>query len=554
MHKTSVGLELFERISRVSVGNEKEADYSDFKSSSGVDNGRGNDEGVLREGGAPVYTSPEVLALLAQYVTVGLMYGALPLVPYNVLVSYFHVTGVRYSSARALISLGWSLKVFVGIVSDCYPMFGYRRKSYMVLGWLLCGSCMLVLGFLPHGGPGNPKLSKTDPYNVDAQSRATTIGLLCALATFAYIIADVPADALVVEYAQREPEHVRGRMQSLIYATRTVTSTLSIALMGFGLNSADYGGSFNADIGLNTVFLILTVPCFLNVFVTHVYIQDKCHDGVNFRVYLRQFWDLAQKRAVWTIMLFNFFFNLFGSNITTTAAPYVQSVWANVDNVNNSVMSALGALIFAAILGVMGRWGTTWNWRFWIVLSTLSAVAIDAVVQYLTIYNYLRNQWFYLGVPITEYIPQGVLFIITTFAIVELAEEGNEGIIYGLLTTVTNLPSVFGTMVTNMYCERFQVGEGDIKSDTSQVRNDVATTYVVYYSSAVFACLFVFLSPTQKKMLQEWKQNGTKHPWVGGSVLVGAFSILCVSVTANIMTMFESTKCYHIAGGHGCTP
>ncbi|CAK4548215.1 unnamed protein product [Aphanomyces euteiches] len=138
-NKAQAPLELQERVSYLSADRTKadaDGNYVDAKTPNDLE------DGALREGGAPVYTSPEVLALLSQYFAVGLLYGSLPYVPYNVLVQYFHLTGTQYTSAKALISLGWSLKVFVG----------------------------------------------------------STIGLLCALATISYIFADVPADAMVVEY------------------------------------------------------------------------------------------------------------------------------------------------------------------------------------------------------------------------------------------------------------------------------------------------------------------------------------------------------------------
>ncbi|KAH9196553.1 hypothetical protein AeNC1_001452, partial [Aphanomyces euteiches] len=160
--------------------------------------------------------------------------------------------------------------------------------------------------------------------------------------------------------------------------------------------------------------------------------------------------------------------------------------------------------------------------------------------------------WFYLGVPLAEQLPLSIQFIITTFAIVEIADVGNEGIMYGLLTTCSNMGSVFGAMITNIYCDQFRVTEDDILTDTDEIRNQVAYTYIVYYATTVFACLWVFLFPTQKKMLQEWKKDGGQYPVIGAIALIGGFAILATSITSNILTMFQSTKCLRFAGGHGC--
>ncbi|KAF0688432.1 Aste57867_19948 [Aphanomyces stellatus] len=545
-------LELQERLSYLSADRSTPADnYVDGKTPVSIEDLEHG--GALREGDAPVYTSPEVLAVLGQYFCVGILYGALPQVPYSILVQYFHITGAQYTSARALINLGWSFKVFVGMLSDMCPILGYRRKSYMMLGWTLCGICLTILASLSHGDPYDLALDKTDPYNVDVNARGTRIGLLCTLATIGYILADVPADAMVVEYAQREPEHVRGRMQTLIYGVRTLTSLTTTLIVGICLNSDKYLGTFDWDMGLNNFFIMLAVPSFAAVPMTYWFIVDPKKEAVVWSVYRDQFWALVQRRCVWQLMLFNFFFQLFAANCTTTAAPYVQSVWAGVENVNSSIMSAIGSIIFAIILAIMGKWGTMWNWRIWLAATTLATNAVDAVVNYLTIYGFVRNQWFYVGVPLIENVPGAVQFIITTFAIVEVADVGNEGIIYGLLTTCSNMASPFGTMLTNWYCDSFRITTEDVLRDDDDVRNQVAYTFAIYYSFTAFACTLVVFYPSQKKMLGEWKRDGGLYPIVGGATLLMGAIMLTTAVTSNVLSMFQSTKCLRFAGGHGCT-
>ncbi|CAK4366864.1 unnamed protein product, partial [Aphanomyces euteiches] len=529
-NKAQAPLELQERVSYLSADRTKadaDGNYVDAKTPNDLE------DGALREGGAPVYTSPEVLALLSQYFAVGLLYGSLPYVPYNVLVQYFHLTGTQYTSAKALISLGWSLKVFVGLLSDVCPIMGYRRKSYMLVGWFCAATILLILGCMDHGPPFNHRSSLRFGNNLVHFCR-------CACRCHGRRI------------CQREPEHVRGRMQTMIYGVRTVASTITTAIMGFCLNSDRFNGDFSWDMGLNGFFILLAVPSYLVMTITYLYINDPKRPAVIWADYRAQFWALVQRRAVWQIMIFNFCFNLFAGYITTTAAPYVQADWAGIENLNSNIMGVVSNLLFAGMLAIVGKWGTMWNWRVWLVVTTLGANAIDAVVNFLTIYDVVRNQWFYLGVPLAEQIPLGVQFIITTFAIVELADVGNEGIIYGLLTTCSNMGSVFGAMITNIYCDQFRVTEDDILTDTDDIRNQVAYTYIVYYATTVFACLWVFLFPTQKKMLQEWKKDGGQYPVIGAIALIGGFAILATSITSNILTMFQSTKCLRFAGGHGC--
>ena len=41
--------------------------------------------------------------------------------------------------------LPWSFKFLFGLINDCVPWFGYRRKPYMCLGWGFCAAMLLLL-------------------------------------------------------------------------------------------------------------------------------------------------------------------------------------------------------------------------------------------------------------------------------------------------------------------------------------------------------------------------------------------------------------------------
>jgi hypothetical protein len=49
----------------------------------------------------------------------------------------------KVASDAQLVSLFWSFKLFIGALSDCYPIFSYRRKSYMFLGWCVVVVCLI---------------------------------------------------------------------------------------------------------------------------------------------------------------------------------------------------------------------------------------------------------------------------------------------------------------------------------------------------------------------------------------------------------------------------
>ncbi|EQC32764.1 hypothetical protein SDRG_09736 [Saprolegnia diclina VS20] len=198
------------------------------------------EEGALRIGDAPVYTSPEVLAIIYQYAMVGIVYGGFTVMKYPILTGYFALETNVLSSATALLTLGWSLKVVFGMLNDCFPIFGYHRKPYMLLGWTLCAILLVVLAVKPAG-------------EQNSQSDGSTFALICTVCGFCYVMADVAQDGLMLTYAQREPIAVRGRLQSIIYGTRFVFAAIIGAICGFCLNSERFAGDFDWDIGVNGV-------------------------------------------------------------------------------------------------------------------------------------------------------------------------------------------------------------------------------------------------------------------------------------------------------------
>jgi hypothetical protein len=104
--------------------------------------------------------------------------------------------GITPAEAAAIafwVALPWSTKMVAGVASDVYPIFGSRRKSYLVLGALtsLAGYALLATVVTGRGG------------------------YLAAmvLITIGFMLQDVVADALSVEVAASDEEI--GQVQAL---------------------------------------------------------------------------------------------------------------------------------------------------------------------------------------------------------------------------------------------------------------------------------------------------------------------------------------------------
>ncbi|EQC32036.1 hypothetical protein SDRG_10235, partial [Saprolegnia diclina VS20] len=115
------GLPLGERLSyaRASIEPVSGDDYTPVKTPGDLEADTAPDGGALREGGALVYTSPEILAFLFQYAVVGVVLGGTNAIGYPFLTAYYQLPPNILNSAGTLMTLGWSFKVFFGMLTDC---------------------------------------------------------------------------------------------------------------------------------------------------------------------------------------------------------------------------------------------------------------------------------------------------------------------------------------------------------------------------------------------------------------------------------------------------
>ena len=60
------------------------------------------------------------------------------------------------------------------------------------------------------------------PCNAHAAKEGGAFALLMMCAALGYVVADVAADGLTVQYARREPQKERGSTQTLAYAARAI--------------------------------------------------------------------------------------------------------------------------------------------------------------------------------------------------------------------------------------------------------------------------------------------------------------------------------------------
>ncbi|RQM20508.1 hypothetical protein B5M09_003123 [Aphanomyces astaci] len=521
-------------------------------------------DGALQPGGAFSIFSRESVGLLCQYAAVGILSGMLPSLAYPIFTTYLRMEGYQIASYVPLINLAWSLKVFAGIASDCFPIFGYKRKSYVIIGWVVCFVCCAVMALTPFPAPRYANALRGRPLNnLTAKEKQLFVNMDSAVAgyqfvlwsmgaTMGFVLAVVAADAVMVEHAQREPLHMRGRIQTMIYVVRELFRIIPNVIIGVGLSDFQYGGTFDFSIAPNVIYWILTVTSVLAIGASVGLLVEKPTPAVPFRQYMQSLWELLQLRVMWQICAFRAL-NFMALQFDATPRPIVAREWVKVTPINNAMYTIGGVTLNMLTYFYCGRYGLGWNWRTAITVATVVAVVLDAAIMLPAIWGVAgaRHEHLYLFVNLVNYVPKAVQFIVSAYSTVELADMGNEGAVHGLITTIANVAWPVAAMLYKTINGAFNTTSATMKTDSSFARWEVTYCFIIAFAVKIGSLAFLVLLPKQKAHLQVLKRRGRKD-WIAGILTIVIFTFFLVyQFITNAMSLFPATFCWRIAGGQG---
>merc|ERR1712217_483871 len=226
-----------------------------------------------------------------------------------------------------------------------------------------------------------------------------------------------------------------------------------------------------------------------------------------------------------------------------------------VEVLQQQIFTLVGQFIFAFGLWQVKKRFLNYSWRKMLFITTVMLNVLDSVMVYLTIFDVVRNQYFYLGETVLDDIPTAANFVVSTFIIVEMADVGNEGMVYGLLTTIHNLGQPFSRAVGNQIFGLFTPDLSDSANyiaDTPAFRQTVAWSFGASYAFSVVAMLFLLLLPDQKPEAQQRKKEWPRSKWYGYLTVAMVSVAFAYSITVNFMTMSSETACLKLVGGQGC--
>ena len=180
----------------------------------------------------------------------------------------------------ATVGVAWTLKPLYGLTSDLFPLFGYRRRSYLLCVTALAALAWLFLGIQP------------------AHAYGPTL-LVLVLCGFGLAFADVLCDAVMVETGK--PLGMTGRFQSVQWGAINTASVLA----GLG------GGWLAQNASHQATFLLISAFPALSFVVTAITLREprSRFDREAVRATGRAIWSAVGSRPLWLAAGFIFLWN-----------------------------------------------------------------------------------------------------------------------------------------------------------------------------------------------------------------------------------------------------
>ncbi|MEH1778597.1 MAG: folate/biopterin family MFS transporter [Nostoc sp.] len=374
----------------------------------------------------------ELIAILTVYFVQGIL-GLSRLAVSFFLKDELLLSPVQVSALLGIVFLPWMIKPVFGFISDGLPIFGYRRRPYLILSGILGTASWVSLATIVH------------------TSWAATLTI--ALSSLSVALSDVIVDSLVVERARGESQATAGSLQSLCWGASAIG----------GLITAYFSGLLLQYFTTRTVF---GITAFFPLIVSGVAwliaespIQKDSQDSnqtnpLPIKHQLGQLRQAITQKTIWLPTAFVFIwqatpnadsaFFYFSTNELHFEPEFLGRV-----HLVTSFASLAGVWIFQRFLKsipfrVIFAWST--------VLSSILGMTMLLLVTHTNRLLGIDDHWFSLGDSLILTVMGKITFMQVMVLAARLCPPGVEATLFALLMSVFNsagtVSHAFGALIT----------------------------------------------------------------------------------------------------------
>ncbi|WP_448603969.1 folate/biopterin family MFS transporter [Thermoleptolyngbya sp.] len=360
--------------------------------------------------------TPELVAILLVYFVQGILGLA------RLAVSFFLKDDLALSPAQVSALLGvaaipWMIKPVFGFMSDGLPIFGYRRRPYLVLSGVLGAIAWVAMATVVHS--------------------AWAATLAIALSSLAIAVSDVIVDSLVVERARLESSKASGSLQSVCWGASALGGLITAYLSGFLLER----------FSVQTVFgITATFPLIVSL-VAGLIAESPITQPTDWSVIRSQVKDLRaaiSQKSIWLPTAFLFLWQATPTAesafffFTTNDLGFTPEFLGRVRLVT-SLASLLGIWMFQRFFRTV-PFRTFFGWT--IVISTLLGMTMLLLVTHANRAIGIDDHWFSLGDSLILTVMGQIAYMPVLILAARLCPPGVEATLFALLMSVTNLAAL----------------------------------------------------------------------------------------------------------------
>lgn len=371
----------------------------------------------------------ELIAILTVYFVQGIL-GLARLAVSFFLKDELLLSPAQVSALLGIVALPWIIKPVFGFISDGLPIFGYRRRPYLILSGILGTVSWISLATIVHS------------------TWAATLAI--ALGSLSVAVSDVIVDSLVVERARVESQGAAGSLQSLCWGASALG----------GLITAYFSGMLLEHFTTRTVFLITASFPLLVSGVAWLIAETRIsknttdnQNSLNTKHQLQQLRQAITQKAIWLPTAFVFVwlatptadaaFFFFSTNELHFQPEFLGRV-----RLVTSAASLIGIWIFQRYLKsvpfrVIFAWST--------VLSSALGMTMLLLVTHTNRALGIDDHWFSLGDSLILTVMGQIAYMPVLVLAARLCPPGVEATLFALLMSVSNLANMvsyeFGAII-----------------------------------------------------------------------------------------------------------
>jgi folate/biopterin transporter len=360
--------------------------------------------------------SPELLAILLVYFVQGVL-GLARLAVSFFLKDDLGLGPAQVSALMGIAAVPWMIKPLFGFISDGLPIFGYRRRPYLILSGLLGAGAWVAMATIVHS--------------------AWQVTAAIALSSLSVAVSDVIVDSLVVERARKESVSDAGSLQSVCWGASAVG----------GLITAYFSGFLLEHFSTQTVFAITaTFPLIISLVAGLIDEArvDLSHDLDVVWQQVKQLRGAVTQKSIWLPTAFLFIWQATPTAesafffFTTNELGFQPEFLGRVRLVT-SVASLLGVWMFQRFFRTV-PFRVFFGWTT--VISAVLGMTTLLLVTHTNRSLGIDDHWFSLGDSLILTVMGQIAYMPVLVLAARLCPPGVEATLFALLMSVTNLASL----------------------------------------------------------------------------------------------------------------